>query len=453
MWENTGILPWRGKQTATPFDYSTSSNHSVQYNVSGLQDKIESQLDAMNVDRDVAVSRVDIIVHSMGGLIAHEFLDSASYRAADNYNGSAPLNSPPPSSGLAEKSQPLSLLSRNAEMSIDSRRTIKPIYLLGILLVPLPWPLMAQTGSGIEFVSPSIGQTVRPGETLAIQIAVDPSLDVDQVVIWPTFGRPLDPITSPYETTVTIPQGGGGHAALIAYAENSAERGHTVSTSIDISVVPDRPPVEMALYDKSMLFGTPSVKPQRISGSLRYPDGHWRSLWYPAYGVTYSSDDPNVATVDSSGTVTPVNPGRAFITVQVETLTQWVKATVRDPDSPPLAPLDHTSSVSIGASGFRVDPIGGHILQQVLISNPSASPLHSPLILVLENLADSVQLSNGAGKTRNIAPVGAPYVFIPVEEGMFRPGATAEVELRFLSPYDDAVRYDARVYAAAVGER
>jgi len=73
-------------------------------------------------------------------------------------------------------------------------------------------------------------------------------------------------------------------------------------------------------------------------------------------------------------------------------------------------------------------------------------PESSPLWLALDNLSPNAALLNANGTTSVLAPLGSPYVSVPVGgDGVLRPYETKTVILEFLDPSGDAITYDARV--------
>jgi hypothetical protein len=122
-------------------------------------------------------------------------------------------------------------------------------------------------------------------------------------------------------------------------------------------------------------------------------------------------------------------------------------ATVNDlsdlfvPGAIPAAP-----SVSVTRGGFALDVHTQHISQLVHIANSDGTPVPAPLFLVLDNLSANATLLNAAGTTSILAPLGNPYVSVPIGgDGILRPHETRTVRLEFLDPSGDAIDYDTRV--------
>jgi hypothetical protein len=64
----------------------------------------------------------------------------------------------------------------------------------------------------------------------------------------------------------------------------------------------------------------------------------------------------------------------------------------------------------------------------------------------LDHLSPGVTLLNGGGTTAVLAPLGSPFVNVPLgEDGLLRPNETRTVRLEFLDPADAAVSYTSRV--------
>ncbi len=185
-----------------------------------------------------------------------------------------------------------------------------------------------------------------------------------------------------------------------------------------------------------------------------YPDGVHRSLRGTLTGTTYTSNDVNVATVDASGVVNAVAPGRTFVTIQSGTANGFVEVRVKDPNSPILPIAEQTTSVTINAGGFRIDPETGEVVQRLLIQNTSPFPLSGPLVLLVTDLPQNVLVSN-APTTKTILPAGTPYVDVEVpldsagrRHWFMLPGLTTTATLVFRNPQGIPITYTPRLYTA-----
>ncbi len=80
------------------------------------------------------------------------------------------------------------------------------------------------------------------------------------------------------------------------------------------------------------------------------------------------------------------------------------------------------------------------------IQNIGTQPVRGPLWLVLDDLGADVTVLNAAGTSSALAPLGSPYVRVPLEhDGVLRPFETKTVALEFADPARAAIDYEPRV--------
>ena len=104
------------------------------------------------------------------------------------------------------------------------------------------------------------------------------------------------------------------------------------------------------------------------------------------------------------------------------------------------------ASFSVTPGNFVHDKLTQHLKQEVQIENNGQTPASAPLFLVLDNLTPGVTLANADGVTGVLAPLGSPYVRIPVgEDGVLRPHETKTVTLDFIDPSNAAISSNVRV--------
>lgn len=95
---------------------------------------------------------------------------------------------------------------------------------------------------------------------------------------------------------------------------------------------------------------------------------------------------------------------------------------------------------------FVLDRRTGHVKQEVHIVNDGRTPVPAPLFLVLDNLSANATLFNASGATTVLAPLGSPYVTVPVGgDDVLRPHEVRTVKLEFLDPSTSPISYDARL--------
>ncbi len=99
------------------------------------------------------------------------------------------------------------------------------------------------------------------------------------------------------------------------------------------------------------------------------------------------------------------------------------------------------------SEGFVQDHHTHHFFQLVRIKNAGATPVPSPLFLVLDNLSTNATLLNADGTTALLAPLGSPYVKVRIGDGddVLRPHQTTSVKLEFLNPTGADITYDTRL--------
>ena len=104
------------------------------------------------------------------------------------------------------------------------------------------------------------------------------------------------------------------------------------------------------------------------------------------------------------------------------------------------------ANYAVRGGRFVLDRRTGHVRQEVRILNAGPAPVPAPLFLVLDNLSANTTLFNAAGATSVLAPLGSPYVTVPVGRGgRLRPREVRTVELEFLDPGTSPISYDSRV--------
>jgi hypothetical protein len=310
---------------------------------------------------------------------------------------------------------------------------------------------MATTASAevapVRFVSPVDGQVVRPGETIAVVLEVDPALQA-------TWGyvigrRGVSEITGPpFETNFTIDSNIMGPILLGAAVFFEERSGYISGAEVSLIVVPSDPPIRIVTMQDALHFRLDVVPsdPQRIAVIGEYGDDLDLSLNDPALGTIFESSNTAVAVVDELGDVRGVAPGMAVITVQNGAASAWVAVTVDDRTDRRVPPVDQTAKVAVSGSGFRVDPVTGLFTQQVTIVNRSQEPLVRPLVLVLDGLTPGVTVRSGV--TRILPPVGAPWVAVDDDLGVLAPGASVTIDVQFANPQGLPIEYTAIVYSA-----
>jgi hypothetical protein len=184
----------------------------------------------------------------------------------------------------------------------------------------------------VHFVSPAAGTVVRPGQTVTISVAADSSvaklallgqhpLPVSQVVA-PGLG-----VARPFEFQVRIPtdiRPGPYRVRAIGVLAG----GESVAESLVLNVERAEEPTRIWTKPSTILFSSAGERiPLRLLST--FADGSEETLTKSAK-TTYTSADPDVATVSDDGLVTSVGPGKTSIQIHTPTHDFSVPVTVAD---------------------------------------------------------------------------------------------------------------------------
>jgi hypothetical protein len=118
------------------------------------------------------------------------------------------------------------------------------------------------------------------------------------------------------------------------------------------------------------------------------------------------------------------------------------------PGAVPAAP-----AFSVEHSRLFQDRRTHHAFQFLRIINTGSAPVPAPLFLVLDNLSPNATLLNAQGETSVLAPLGSPYVIVPLDrdgapdsdQDYLWPGQSVRAVLEFLDPSGTDISYDTRV--------
>jgi hypothetical protein len=299
----------------------------------------------------------------------------------------------------------------------------------------------------VRFAAPIDGQVVRPGEPIAVVLEVDyPGQDITAYITGPFHAEMM--VGPPFETTFTIATDFSGSTFLGAVVLLDEQLDHVGVAEVALMVVPADPPISIVTMQEKMHFRLSSSPsdPERIAVVGKYIDDVSRDLNDPALGTTFESSDTAVAIVDERGNVRGVAPGMAVITVQNGAASAWVAVTVDDDTDRRVPPVDQTAKVAVSGSGFRFDPVSELFTQQVTVVNRSQEPLVRPLVLVLDKLTPGVTVRSQV--TRELHPVGEPWVWLTDGMGVLAPGASVTIEVQFRNPKELPITYTPIVYSA-----
>jgi hypothetical protein len=126
----------------------------------------------------------------------------------------------------------------------------------------------------------------------------------------------------------------------------------------------------------------------------------------------------------------------------------WLLDARDDVNGPDLADLFAPGALAgpftLTRGGFVRDRRTQRFVQQVTVQNTSAATVPGPLFMVLDNLSANASLATASGISSS-APVGRPYVSLPVPVAGLAPGASASVVLEFTDPTNAAIGYSVRL--------
>ncbi len=196
------------------------------------------------------------------------------------------------------------------------------VLIAGIGFVPAP---SSAQGTSLHFVSPAEGTVVRPGQTITITVAADSSLEkvvllgqrplgVGQVL---SGGAPgivargrgdLQPLQFMIQVPAQIQPGMYRVTAMGRTSDGDIE-----SEALSLDVERLQEPVRI-WAEPSLIRLTHAGEriPLRVLGA--FADDSKEELT-KSRKTTFTSADPHVATVDSTGMVTAVGPGKTTIQV------------------------------------------------------------------------------------------------------------------------------------------
>jgi len=97
----------------------------------------------------------------------------------------------------------------------------------------------------------------------------------------------------------------------------------------------------------------------------------------------------------------------------------------------------------------RIQEDHQNFFQLLEVRNIGRSPVPAPLFVALDNLSTNATLVNPDGVTSVLAPLGSPYVSVPLgdsdSDDALRPGQSRTLILEFLDPTREDINYDTRV--------
>jgi K319L-like, PKD domain/Bacterial Ig-like domain (group 2) len=192
--------------------------------------------------------------------------------------------------------------------------------------------IVAADASAMTIVAPAAGTTVAAGATVIVRISAAPTEQLANVAVTaggqPVSATPIIGLTT-FEATVTVPQNSVGPAHIVALG--TATTGRTAMDFIPVTV--DAGTLKSLIVTApTTLTSIGQVFPIKVTGL--FVDGVLRDLTLPERGTTYTSSDPTIAAVHSSGLVQARRKGYADVIVTSRGITTRHEITVAVPDPP-----------------------------------------------------------------------------------------------------------------------
>ncbi len=305
----------------------------------------------------------------------------------------------------------------------------------------------------VRITAPVAGQQYAPGQTIWITVEITPPLTAKDIAVRvPGLGRlPGTNYTgSRYQASLVIPEGYAGELTLIPAVSDSLNtpiRG----AELTVAVRPETAPTRLVLITDFYLIDDPPPTSERISVHGEYAGGVERVLSSAAAGTTFRSSNPDVLTVDADGKVTTVARGTAVVTVENSGVKATAVFVVEDLANP--LPPQAITALQTSRSTPVLDTQSGFYRQNLRVGYPGGiggnvpDPIVGPLFVVLSGLPAGVTLMSESGTSSTLAPVGSPYVEIPLPNGVtLKPGESVTIPLEFLNLNGRKITYSTRVY-------
>ncbi len=211
-----------------------------------------------------------------------------------------------------------------------------PIFLLMehvkllISLLALAGALSAQPS--LRITSPADGTTVHPGDSLTVAVTASPTEDSFLGVFIGApdpLGVPFSKVNRaqpPFRFTIEVPRDTRPTAYALTAGGVTASRQFVYSTPIEILVERADSPVSIDVYPVIADFTMDQKRYFSVTG--RYADKTEADLSQSSR-IKYVSEDPEIATVDAQGIVSPVAPGKTRITITYDNLRKVIPVIVR----------------------------------------------------------------------------------------------------------------------------
>jgi hypothetical protein len=185
----------------------------------------------------------------------------------------------------------------------------------------------------LRIISPADGTLVHPGESLTVTVAVSPPDAFPAILVTgpdPIGYGHLVPGAPPYRFMIQIPEHTPPKKYYLSALGSMKDHAELVSSEV-INILIERAdsPVSLTVYPVIADFTVDQKSYFSVTGVYA---GKTRVDLTQSNRIKYVSSNPRIATVQEQGIVSPVQPGRAIITVTYDGLKTEVPVRVREPE-------------------------------------------------------------------------------------------------------------------------
>jgi hypothetical protein len=264
------------------------------------------------------------------------------------------------------------------------------------------------TAPALQISTPTSGAVVSPGQSLNVSVISPANITFtnSSVIGEAPIGFVGTAPSVPTQFTLSVPSNApAGPYQIRAFGITGTVLVPSPSVTIDV----ERPdlPTSLRLAPASIVLDAPGQSiPLAVTAS--YSDGTILLLTKSSQ-LTYITSNPAIATVDSSGAVTAVAAGTAYITAMDSIASQYVKAAIEVDVLPPAI------AVSAASLSFPPQTVGTtSTAQQLTLTNASNSPMN---ILQVTTMGDFTQ-SNTCISSSPLGPGASCIVSISYTAGV-----------------------------------
>ncbi|MCD4722047.1 MAG: PKD domain-containing protein [Desulfobacula sp.] len=183
-----------------------------------------------------------------------------------------------------------------------------------------------ENGEGIIFIKPIDGSSVLPGAVLNIEIQTIGGLILSDLLLTAPGSNPIEFFTSPYITTINVPQNAYGGFIITALGEGTD--GEIYGSSITLNINNQAVLNSILINPQTLSLETNEELTIQLKGL--YSDSTNRILNPEAENITFECSNKSILTIDPMGLCKAVSPGNTFVTVKIpgkNPMIIWVSVT------------------------------------------------------------------------------------------------------------------------------